>query len=165
VVFAEAFIPQSTFCINSIAHYLGSTPYDDKQTPRDHFLTALITMGEGYHNFHHQFPMDYRNAFRWYQYDPTKWFIASCNFLGLATHLKVFPSNEVEKGVLTMKLKSLKQVQDGLQWPVHSDELPVVSWETCEFPLRSVSYRSRNASCSPRVGENENSRPRVRFHP
>lgn len=34
-------------------------------------------MGEGYHNFHHQFPMDYRNAIKWYQFDPTKWFIAT----------------------------------------------------------------------------------------
>lgn len=70
--FTERVPQQSTFCINSIAHYLGSTPYDDRLSPRDHLLSALLTMGEGYHNFHHQFPMDYRNAYMWYQYDPTK---------------------------------------------------------------------------------------------
>ncbi|KAG5220169.1 delta fatty acid desaturase protein [Salix suchowensis] len=32
------------------------TPFDDKHTPRDHLITALVTIGEGYHNFHHQFP-------------------------------------------------------------------------------------------------------------
>ena len=80
---------QSTFCVNSLAHWLGETPFDDKHTPRDHFTTALVTIGEGYHNFHHQFPMDYRNAIRWYQYDPTKWFIWACQQLGLASHLKV----------------------------------------------------------------------------
>ena len=80
---------QSTFCVNSLAHWLGETPFDDKHTPRDHFATALVTIGEGYHNFHHQFPMDYRNAIRWYQYDPTKWFIWVCQQLGLASHLKV----------------------------------------------------------------------------
>lgn len=37
------------------------------------WITALITLGEGYHNFHHEFPSDYRNAIQWYQYDPTKW--------------------------------------------------------------------------------------------
>jgi stearoyl-CoA desaturase (delta-9 desaturase) len=68
---------------------LGETPFDDKHTPRDHFTTALVTIGEGYHNFHHQFPMDYRNAIKWYQYDPTKWFIWACQQLGLASHLKV----------------------------------------------------------------------------
>jgi stearoyl-CoA desaturase (delta-9 desaturase) len=80
---------QSTFCINSLAHYLGDSPFDDKLTPRDNVITALVTVGEGYHNFHHQFPMDYRNAIKWYQYDPTKWFIWSCGQLGLASQLKV----------------------------------------------------------------------------
>ena len=90
-------------------------------------------MGEGYHNFHHQFPMDYRNAFRWYQYDPTKWFIATCGFVGLARDLHVFPPNEIYKGALAMELKKLKRVQDALEWPLVAEELPVVSWETCEF--------------------------------
>jgi stearoyl-CoA desaturase (delta-9 desaturase) len=80
---------KSTFCVNSLAHWLGDTPFDDKHTPRDHLVTALVTIGEGYHNFHHQFPMDYRNAIKWYQYDPTKWFIWVCQQLGLASHLKV----------------------------------------------------------------------------
>jgi stearoyl-CoA desaturase (delta-9 desaturase) len=35
--------------------------------------------------------MDYRNATKWYQYDPTKWFIRVCQKLGLASHLKVHP--------------------------------------------------------------------------
>ncbi|KAF9084178.1 hypothetical protein BGX29_002686 [Mortierella sp. GBA35] len=61
-----------------------------------------MTLGEGYHNFHHQFPQDYRNAIRFYQYDPTKWVIAICAFFGLATHLKTFPENEVRKGQLQM---------------------------------------------------------------
>lgn len=82
------FVHHSTFCVNSLAHWLGETPFDDKHTPRDHMFTALVTIGEGYHNFHHQFPMDYRNAIRWYQYDPTKWFIWVCSVLGLASHLK-----------------------------------------------------------------------------
>lgn len=86
-------LPQSTFCVNSLAHWLGEAPFDDKHTPRDHLVTALVTIGEGYHNFHHQFPMDYRNAIKWYQYDPTKWFIWGCKQIGLASHLKVIISS------------------------------------------------------------------------
>ncbi|KAI0766183.1 fatty acid desaturase-domain-containing protein [Trametes elegans] len=123
-------VHHSTFCINSVAHYLGETPYDDKKSARDHFLSALLTMGEGYHNFHHQFPMDYRNARRWYQYDPTKWFIAACAALGLASHLRRFPENEIRKGELTMQLKRLKAVQDHIGWPARMEDLPVVAWET-----------------------------------
>ena len=82
------FLHHSTFCVNSLAHWLGDSPFDDKHTPRDHVVTAFVTLGEGYHNFHHQFPSDFRNALRWYQYDPTKWFIAVCSWFGLASHLK-----------------------------------------------------------------------------
>ncbi|KAJ7182712.1 delta 9-fatty acid desaturase protein [Mycena crocata] len=119
-----------TFAINSVAHYLGSTPYDDALSPKDHFLSAILTMGEGYHNFHHQFPMDYRNAYLWYQYDPTKWFIAVCKLFGLASNLRVFPSNEIAKGALTMKLKHLKQVQESITWPPAVENLPIVTWES-----------------------------------
>jgi stearoyl-CoA desaturase (delta-9 desaturase) len=122
------FVHHSTFCVNSLAHWLGETPFDDKHTPRDHLITALVTIGEGYHNFHHQFPMDYRNAIKWYQYDPTKWFIWACQKVGLASHLKVFPDNEVRKGQLTMQLKRLRQTQENLAWPADSNDLPVISW-------------------------------------
>ena len=102
---------------------------------------ALLTMGEGYHNFHHQFPMDYRNAVRWYQFDPTKWFIATCGVLGLASNLRVFPENEINKGELAMQLKKLKKVQDNIRWPIQVDDLPIVSWEKCELPrISSTCY-------------------------
>lgn len=117
-----------------MAHWLGESTFDDKHTPRDHLFTAFVTLGEGYHNFHHQFPMDYRNAAKWYQWDPTKWFIAVCNRFGLASHLRVFPEREIDKGRLTMQLKKLKAKQDNLEWPMDSNDLPVVNWESCRFP-------------------------------
>ncbi|KAK0194097.1 delta 9-fatty acid desaturase protein [Armillaria mellea] len=124
------FAHHSTFALNSVAHYLGSAPFDDRLTPRDHFITAIVTMGEGYHNFHHQFPMDYRNAIRWYQFDPTKWFIAACKILGFASHLRTFSGNEIKKGQLTMKLKNLKRVQEEITWPMPTEKLPVITWDT-----------------------------------
>ncbi|KAF5367474.1 hypothetical protein D9758_003688 [Tetrapyrgos nigripes] len=127
------FVHHSTFCVNSLAHWLGETPFDDKHTPRDHMITAFVTIGEGYHNFHHQFPMDYRNAIKWYQYDPTKWTIWALSRLGLASHLKasrVFPDNEVRKGQLTMQLKRLRETQEKLAWPSDSNDLPVISWDS-----------------------------------
>lgn len=91
-------------------------------------------MGEGYHNFHHQFPMDYRNAFLWYQYDPTKWFIAVCawSWVGLASHLRRFERNEIRKGAFTMKLKALQRMQDSIMWPKAVEELRVMNWDECE---------------------------------
>lgn len=129
------------FSVNSLAHWLGSSTYDDKLTPRDHLLTAIVTLGEGYHNFHHQFPMDYRNAVQWYQWDPTKWFIAACARAGLASHLRVFPSGELRKSAFAMQLKRLKREQDKLAWPVASAQLPIIDWETCEQHLPNVRVR------------------------
>ncbi|WWD00652.1 hypothetical protein V866_007587 [Kwoniella sp. B9012] len=123
------FVHHSTFCVNSLAHWLGEQPFDNKHTPRDHFITALCTVGEGYHNFHHQFPMDFRNAIKWYQYDPTKWFIWTMSQFKLASHLKRFPDNEIKKGQYTMKLQELQEQADKLQWPKSSNELPVISWD------------------------------------
>jgi stearoyl-CoA desaturase (delta-9 desaturase) len=124
-----AFVHHSTFCVNSLAHWLGETPFDDKHTPKDHFLTALVTIGEGYHNFHHEFPQDFRNAIKWYQYDPTKWFIFSAYKLGLASQLKTFPDNEIKQGQYAMKLKALSQLSDDIKWPTSSNHLPVLTWD------------------------------------
>ena len=66
---------QATFSINSLAHLVGTRPYDMRSSGRDSALTALVTFGEGYHNYHHRFPFDYRNGARWSQYDPSKWLI------------------------------------------------------------------------------------------
>jgi stearoyl-CoA desaturase (delta-9 desaturase) len=51
---------------------LGDQPFDDRYTPRNNLITALLILGEGWHNFHHEFPSDYRAGIEWYQYDPTK---------------------------------------------------------------------------------------------
>ncbi|KAK3687529.1 hypothetical protein B0T22DRAFT_130980 [Podospora appendiculata] len=123
------FIQQATFCVNSLAHWLGDQPFDDRNSPRDHIITAFVTLGEGYHNFHHEFPSDFRNAIEWYQYDPTKWFIWVCKQLGFAYDLKTFPQNEIEKGRLQQQQKKLDQKRSTLNWGIPLENLPVVSWD------------------------------------
>ncbi|ROT38637.1 cytochrome b5-like Heme/Steroid binding domain-containing protein [Sodiomyces alkalinus F11] len=123
------FVQQATFCVNSLAHWLGDQPFDDRNSPRDHVVTALVTLGEGYHNFHHEFPSDYRNAIEWYQYDPTKWAIWCWKKLGLASNLKQFRSNEIEKGRVQQLQKRIDQKRATLDWGVPLEQLPVVAWD------------------------------------
>lgn len=78
----------STFCINSVCHMFGKSTYDPESTAKDHWMVALLTFGEGYHNFHHRFPLDFRNGIRWYDYDPSKWLIFILSKVGLAYDLK-----------------------------------------------------------------------------
>lgn len=77
-----------TFMINSLAHTIGSQPFTDSNTARDSWLTALFTFGEGYHNFHHWTPSDYRNGVRFFHWDPLKWFIFAMERVGQAWDLK-----------------------------------------------------------------------------
>lgn len=69
------FVHHMTFFINSLAHMWGAQPYSRTDTSKDSWWLAFLTNGEGYHNFHHRFPSDYRNGIHWYQWDPTKWLI------------------------------------------------------------------------------------------
>jgi len=74
----------STFCINSICHLWGKQPSGSLNSSRDSWWISLITFGEGYHNYHHNHPRDYRNGPKWYNFDPSKWLIFSLFLIGLA---------------------------------------------------------------------------------
>jgi stearoyl-CoA desaturase (delta-9 desaturase) len=87
----------ATFAINSLAHSLGAQPYDSSTSARDHFLTALVTLGEGYHNFHHRFQNDYRNGVRAWHFDPTKWLIWALSCVGATSGLKRAPAQRIRE--------------------------------------------------------------------
>ena len=84
-----------TFCINSLCHYFGDQPYSSKCSARDSWLMAIITLGEGYHNYHHEFQHDYRNGVKPWQIDPTKWLIWTLSKIGLANQLRRVPAEKI----------------------------------------------------------------------
>ena len=94
-----------TFFINSFAHMWGSRPYTEENSARDNPVLAVITYGEGYHNFHHNFAHDYRNGVRWWQWDPTKWMIAALQLLGLTRRLKRTPVFQIQRALLAMQFQ------------------------------------------------------------
>jgi stearoyl-CoA desaturase (delta-9 desaturase) len=97
-----------TWFINSLAHMWGSQPYTDENTARDNPLLAFVTYGEGYHNFHHIFQNDYRNGVKWWQFDPTKWLIATLSFMGLAENLKRVPDLWIQRAQIAMQFKRME---------------------------------------------------------
>ena len=119
-----------------MAHYAGSQPFSDRHTPRDSLFTALITLGEGYHNFHHEFPSDYRNGVRWFDVDVGKWAIACYQFLGLASNLQRISDDTVATVRLQQRQRSRKDQK-------HDDrtiQLPVMSWD--QYVCEALNGRS-----------------------
>jgi stearoyl-CoA desaturase (delta-9 desaturase) len=93
----------ATFFVNSLAHCVGHQPYGSRTTARDSFWVALLTLGEGYHNFHHSFPTDYRNGVRFYHFDPTKWLVWSLSRVGLTGGLKRVPHPRLARARLAAR--------------------------------------------------------------
>jgi stearoyl-CoA desaturase (delta-9 desaturase) len=98
-----------TFFINSLAHYWGRRPYTSDNTARDNDLIAFFTYGEGYHNFHHLFQWDYRNGVRWWQFDPTKWWIAAWSAIGITRGLKRVPEFKIQRAMLQRQFEKTQE--------------------------------------------------------
>lgn len=79
-----------TWLVNSWAHLYGERPYSSDINPAESFFVALLTNGEGWHNYHHTYPFDYATSELgiFQQYNPTKLFIDICCTLGLASDRK-----------------------------------------------------------------------------
>jgi len=96
-----------TWFINSLAHTWGAKTYSGEQTAVDNYLIALVTFGEGYHNYHHVFASDYRNGIRWYHFDPSKWMVWVLSKIGLVKELKKANPYTIKKTIILEDRKIL----------------------------------------------------------
>lgn len=113
-------VQQCTFFINSLCHTIGTRPYGTQTTARDSFIMSILTFGEGYHNYHHEFQHDYRNGVKPWNFDPTKWAIWVLSKLGLASDLRRVPRRKIVLSEMTAakvsaetELKRVEQLPDG----------------------------------------------------
>ncbi|XP_063978105.1 acyl-CoA Delta-9 desaturase-like [Diachasmimorpha longicaudata] len=61
-LFRYAFTLNMTWLVNSAAHIFGGKPYDRFINPAENVSVAVGALGEGWHNYHHVFPWDYKAA-------------------------------------------------------------------------------------------------------
>ncbi len=102
-------VHHTTFFVNSLAHYVGEPRYNAEVSARDNWAVALLTLGEGYHSFHHRFPADFRNGIRWFHWDPAKWFIGGLRAVGLASDLRSTPTPQVEQARMQAALRAFER--------------------------------------------------------
>jgi stearoyl-CoA desaturase (delta-9 desaturase) len=81
-------VHHGTWFVNSWAHLGRRRPWNPAVSAADSWLVALVTFGEGWHNYHHAFPGDYRAGVERTQFDPSKWLIWSLSKLGIAWNLQ-----------------------------------------------------------------------------
>ena len=81
----------ATWCVNSVAHMWGSTPYNPRVSSRQNMLTSIVAVGEGWHNYHHMYPYDYRaSEFNWNsEWNPTTILLDGLSSVGLVWNRKV----------------------------------------------------------------------------
>lgn len=63
-----------TWMVNSFTHRYGYRNYETRDDSRNHWLVALFTLGEGWHNNHHHEPrLAHHGWHRWWEFD--LWYI------------------------------------------------------------------------------------------
>ncbi|KAH8382837.1 hypothetical protein KR009_005525 [Drosophila setifemur] len=89
-----------TWSVNSAAHLWGSRPFDKRIMPSENIFVSIIAMGEGWHNYHHVFPWDYKAAeLGNYTVNFTTMVLDAFNKLGWAWNMKQ-PSKELVRRTL-----------------------------------------------------------------
>nr|ABA39443.1 delta-9 desaturase [Diaprepes abbreviatus] len=76
-----------TWLVNSAAHMWGSKPYDKYISSVENVFVSFFAVGEGWHNYHHTFPWDYKAA----EFGKVNWTLRIINLfakIGWAYELK-----------------------------------------------------------------------------
>ncbi|KAM0731934.1 Acyl-CoA Delta-9 desaturase [Formica fusca] len=96
-IFRHIYTLNVTFSVNSFAHLYGTRPYNRNLKATENPTVSIVTFGEGWHNYHHSFPWDYKAAeLGSYRLNLTTAFIDFMAWLGLAYDLKTSNSEMID---------------------------------------------------------------------
>lgn len=85
---------QAVYLTNSIGHGHGPLNYrnfDTKDLSSNNWFLSIIAWGDGWHNNHHAFPSSAKNTYKFWEIDPSYWFISLLEKIGIA--------NDVNTGI------------------------------------------------------------------
>lgn len=95
---STVFLWHNTFLINSATHVWGTKRFDSGDESRNNFFTALLTLGEGWHNNHHYYQSSCRNGFYWWEVDVTYYILKAMSWVGLVWDIREPPAHVLEEG-------------------------------------------------------------------
>lgn len=91
-------LQHATFTVNSLAHTWGKRRFATPDTSRNNLWLALLTLGEGWHNNHHHYPVAARQGFYWWEIDITYLGLRGLALLGLIHDLRPVPVEVLAEG-------------------------------------------------------------------
>jgi len=97
---STAILYHGTFSINSLMHVWGRRRYVTKDTSRNTFLLALVTLGEGWHNNHHYYQSSTNQGFFWWEVDITYYILKMMSWVGLVYDLRKPPKGVLESNLV-----------------------------------------------------------------
>ncbi len=83
----------ATFSINSFDHMYGTRRYNTPDTSRNNFIATLFTLGEGWHNNHHHYPITARAGFYWWEIDITWYLLVILSWFRIVRELRPLPDH------------------------------------------------------------------------
>ncbi|XP_018327891.2 acyl-CoA Delta(11) desaturase-like [Agrilus planipennis] len=99
-LFRYIFTLNVTWLVNSAAHLYGSKPYDRYINPVENTSVSILALGEGWHNYHHTFPWDYKTSeLGKYSTNFTCIFIDFMSKIGWAYELKTVSPEMIKRRV------------------------------------------------------------------
>ncbi|KAI5631259.1 fatty acid desaturase domain-containing protein [Phthorimaea operculella] len=104
----------TTWLVNSAAHLYGTRPYDKNLQPVETWFVSMITLGEGWHNYHHAYPWDYKTAELSDRFNVSADIIKFLEKIGLAYDLKTASPELVRKRIM--------RTGDGTHYDLGTDE-------------------------------------------
>lgn len=143
-------LSNGTYTINSLMHYFGKQQYFTGDESRNHWLLAIITLGEGWHNNHHRYQAAARNGFFWYEYDITYYLLRLMSWCGLVSDLTPVPQKILEEGRINLLLRrqARKEGRSFKPAPMQRDQIPVLL-----IPQRIQALRGELLMLSEQVTE------------
>lgn len=160
-----AVIHHTTFFVNSLAHYMGKPTYNAEISACDNWCVALLTLGEGYHSFHHRFPSDFRNGIRWYHWDPAKWFIATMRVAGLASGLRSTPPPQIEQARMQAAIREHEEHLSGAHGEVAAKVRDLIAMATADLDIAFALWHEHiRERAEDSRGSWRKTRRRVREH-
>lgn len=91
----------ATYTINSLAHRYGSRRFETRDSSRNNLGLAVLTLGEGWHNNHHRYPVSARQGFFWWEVDVSFLLLRLLSLVGIVRDLKPVPRSVMEEARCT----------------------------------------------------------------